>query len=116
MEAIALAPADARFVLHRTTQRLWLDGVPCAVTDRHFRLLEILIQHEDREVHTKDIADYVAPGHAHLDTTRKQLDSLLAAIEKSFKAAKKKPPKDLHELITMPRRGYYVLRAKGFLV
>jgi hypothetical protein len=114
--AIALAPEGARFVLHRATLRVWLDGVACAVTERHFRLLEILIQHEGQELHTKDIADHVARGRAHEDTTRKQIDSLLVAIAKGFKAAKRKPPKDLRELIAMPRLGHYVLRAKGYVV
>jgi hypothetical protein len=116
LDARELAPADARFVLHRATERVWLDGVSCAVTDRHFRLLEILIQHEGQELYTKVIADHVGQGRAHTDTTRKQIDSLLAAIEKSFKAAKRKPPKDLRELIAMTRLGHYVLRAKGFIV
>ncbi len=116
VDAIALAPADARFVLHRATERVWLDGVACAVTARHFRLLEILIQHEGHELYTKDLAEHVAQGHAHEDTTRKQIESLVAAIEKSFKAAKRKPPKDLRALIAMPRLGHYVLRAKGFVV
>ncbi len=86
------------------------------MTERHFRLLEILIEHEGQELHTKDIADHVAQGHAHEDTTRKQIDSLLAAIRKSHKAAKKKVPKDLPDLIAMTRLGHYVLRAKGFVV
>ncbi len=116
VDATVLAPPDARFVLHRATQRVWLDGVACVVTDRHFRLLEILVLQDGRELYTKDIADYVAPGHAHSDTTRKQIDSLVAALEKSFKAAKRRPPKDLRELIEMPRLGHYALRAKGFVV
>ncbi len=116
VDAVAIAPPDARFVLHRATGRAWLDGVACAVTERHFRLLEILIEHEGQELHTKDIADHVAQGHAHEDTTRKQIDSLLAAIRKSHKAAKKKVPKDLPDLIAMTRLGHYVLRAKGFVV
>ena len=116
IEATALAPSDARFVLHRATERVWLDGTLCGVTERHFRLLEILILHEGQELHTKDIADHVARGRAHEDTTRKQIDSLVAAITKSFKASKRKPPKDLRELIAMPRLGHYVLRAKGYVI
>jgi hypothetical protein len=116
VDALELAPPDARFVLHRATGRVWLDGVACAVTELHFRLLEILIEHEGRELYTKDIADYVARGHAHADTTRKQIESLFAAIEKSWKSAKKKPPKDLRALIEMTRLGHYVLRAKGYVV
>ena len=116
VEAVALAPPDARFVLHRATERMWLDGVACTVTERHFRLLEILIEREGSEVYTKDIADHVARGRAHEDTTRKQIESLVAAIEKSFKTAKRKPPKDLRRLITMTRLGHYALRAKGYLV
>ena len=116
VDALALAPLDARFVLHRATGRVWFDGIACAVTERHFRLLEMLIEHEGQELYTKDIADYVARGHAHEDTTRKQIDSLVLAIEKSWRAAKKKPPKDLRALITMTRLGHYVLRAKGFVV
>ena len=116
LDAVALAPSDARFVLHRATERVWLDGVACTVTERHFRLLEILIERDGREVYTKEIADHVARGHAHEDTTRKQIDSLVGAIEKSFKTAKRKPPKDLRALIAMTRLGHYVLRAKGYVV
>ena len=116
LDATIFAPPDARFVLQRATGRVWLDGVACAVTERHFRLLEIFLQHEGHELHTKDIADHVARGRAHEDTTRKQIDSLFAALEKSFKAAKQRTPKDLRALIAMPRLGYYVLRAKGHIV
>ncbi len=116
VEAVALAPPDARFVLHRATERVWLDGVACMVTERHFRLLEILIEREGSEVYTKEIADHVARGRAHEDTTRKQIESLVAAIEKSFNAAKMKPQKDLRALIAMTRLGHYVLRARGYVV
>jgi hypothetical protein len=47
------------------------------------------MEREGSEVYTKDIADHVARGRAHEDTTRKQIESLVAAIEKSFKAARR---------------------------
>ncbi|HEY2514047.1 MAG TPA: hypothetical protein VGI39_24440 [Polyangiaceae bacterium] len=116
VDATVFAPPGARFVLHRASGRVWLDGVACMATERHFRLLEFLIEHDGREAYTKDIAEHVARGRAHEDTTRKQIDSLVVAIEKSFKAAGRKPPKDLRELVAMPRLGHYVLRAKGHIV
>jgi DNA-binding response OmpR family regulator len=110
------APADARVVLHRSTLRVWLDGVACTlVTELQFRLLEILIIHAGQPVHTKDVAAHIARGNFHEDTTRRALEGLVSAIEKSFKAQKRKAPKDVGELIGMPRRGYYVLRVMGFV-
>jgi hypothetical protein len=115
VETTLYAPPGARVVLHRSTLRTWFDGVACtAVTEMQFRLLEILLTHAGQAVHTKDIAEHVAGGNFHEDTTRRAIEGLLNAIAKSFKAEKKKPPKDLASLITMPRRGYYVLNAAGF--
>ena len=65
-------------------------------------------------LHTKDIAEHVAQGHPHDDTTRRALESFFAAVEKSFKA-KKKAPVDLRRLIAMPKHGRYVLAARAFL-
>jgi DNA-binding response OmpR family regulator len=115
VETPLYAPPDARLVLHCATRRVWLDGITCTVSELHFRLLEILVRNQGRAMHTKDIAEYVARGRQHEDTTRRQLESLLVAIEKSFKAAKRKPPKDLVRLIAMPKLGNYVLRVKAFV-
>jgi hypothetical protein len=116
VETTLYAPVDARVVLHRSTLRTWVDGVACtAVTEVQFRTLEILVVHAGQPVHTKDIAEHVTGGNYHADTTRRAIEGLVGAIGKSFKAAKKKPPKDLATLITIPRRGYYVLNAVGFV-
>jgi hypothetical protein len=116
VDATLFAPPDARFVLQRATTRMWLDGVAFPGTELHFRLLEILLEHGGREVHTKDIADHVARGRGHEDTTRRQIESLLGSIEKGFKGAKRKAPRDLREMIAMTRLGYYVIGVKGFIV
>jgi hypothetical protein len=108
------APADARIVLHRATMRAWVDGVKCLLTESLFRLLDFFLQHPGEPSNTKDIAEYVAKGRQHEDTTRKAIDSLGAAVEKSFKASKKKPPADLASFITQPRRGHYVLNVVGY--
>jgi hypothetical protein len=42
-------------------------------------------------------------------------EKLRRAIEKSFKAQKKKPPKVVGEVIETPKRGYYALRVAGFV-
>jgi hypothetical protein len=116
VETTLYAPAGVRVVLHRGTQRAWLDGVACtAVTETQFRALEILVVHAGQPVHTKDIATHVTLGKYHEDTTRRAVEGLVAAIAKSFKSQKKKPPKDLDALITIPRRGHYVLNATGFV-
>jgi hypothetical protein len=115
VETTLYAPPGARVVLHRATTRTWLDGVACtAVTEVQFRALEILVTHAGQAVHTKDIAEHVTRGNFHEDTTRRAIEGLLKAIEKSFKGQKKRPPKDLEALITIPRRGYYVLNVAGF--
>ncbi len=109
------APADARVVLHRATMRAWIDGVKCLLTETLFRLLDFFLQHPGEPSNTKDIAEYVAKGRQHEDTTRKAIDALGAAVEKSFKASKRKPPEDLARFITQPRRGHYVLNVVGFV-
>jgi hypothetical protein len=116
VDATIFAPPDARIVLQRSSLRMWLDGVECRITELHFRLLEILIQHEGRDVHTKDIAEHVSRGRGHEDTTRRQIESLGAAITKSFAAAKRKAPGDARALITKGRHGHYVLSASGYVV
>ena len=116
VETTLYAPAGARVVLHRATMRAWIDGVLCVkFHEIHFRLLEILIAHSGQLVHTKDIAEHVAQGRPTEDTTRRAVESLVAAVEKSFKAQKKKVPKELRRLVTMPRHGYYRLNATGFV-
>jgi hypothetical protein len=116
VETTLYAPPGARVVLHRSTQRAWLDGVACtAVTEMQFKLLEIIVVHAGQPVHTKDVAQHVTGGAFHEDTTRRTLEGLLSAIERSFKGQKKKAPKDLASLISIPRRGYYVLNAPGFV-
>jgi hypothetical protein len=115
VETTLYAPADARVVLHRATGRVWIDGVLCAsLTDTHFKLLEILIT-QAGQVHTKEIAEHISRGHKHDDTTRKAIDTLVAAVTKSFRAQKKKPPKDLGAFITRTRHGSYALNVKGFV-
>jgi hypothetical protein len=110
------ATPGARVVLHRSTQRMWLDGVACTlVTELQFRLLELLVVHAGQPVHTKDIAAHITRGNFHEDTTRRAIEGLLGAIGKSFTAQKKKAPKDLRDLIGMPRRGYYALQVAGFV-
>jgi hypothetical protein len=115
VETTLYAPADARVVLHRATSRVWIDGVLCAsLTEKHFKLLEILIT-ESGQVHTKQIADHIARGRNHDDTTRKAIETLLDAVKKSFKALKRKAPKDLSTFITKPKHASYVLNVKGFV-
>jgi hypothetical protein len=116
VDTTVYAPAGARVVLHRATARAWIDGVLCvAFHENHFRLLEVLVANAPQLVHSKDIAAHVAPGRETADTTRRAVDSLGAAIVKSFKANKSKPPKDARTLVTMPRHGYYRLNAVGFV-
>jgi hypothetical protein len=110
------APEWARVVLHRATERAWIDGVFCAALhEAHFRLLEILITSDSGLAYTKDIAAHITRGNPTADTTRKAIESLVAAIEKSFKAANEKMPKELREIVTMPRHGYYRLNVRGFV-
>jgi len=110
------APEGSRIVVHRATTRVWIDGTRCdALDDDDVRLLEILITHTARLVHTKDIAEHVSRGNPTEDTTRRAIASFLAAVKKSFAAKKAKAPKDLATLITMPRHGLYTLHAKGFV-
>jgi hypothetical protein len=116
VETTLYAPEGTRIVVHRATMRVWIDGVLCEhVTEMHVRLLEVLIEHEGQLVHTKDIAEHVAQGDQHVDTTRRAVESFYAAVEKSFKALKKKPPKDLRALVSMPKHGKYRLEATGFV-
>ncbi len=116
VETTLYAPPDARIVLHRATKRIWIDGVHCAaLTDTHFRLLEILITQSGQPVFTKDIAAHVARGKQHDDTTRKAIESFVAGVEKTFKAMKKKPPKDLHALIAKPSRSHYAIDVRSFI-
>ncbi|HEY2516520.1 MAG TPA: hypothetical protein VGI39_36875, partial [Polyangiaceae bacterium] len=90
VETTLYAPAGARLVLHRATQRVWLDGVACArVTEMQFRLLEILTVHAGQPVHTKEIAVHVTGGNYHEDTTRRVIEGVNGAIQKSFKERKK---------------------------
>jgi hypothetical protein len=110
------APPDARVVLHRATERVWLDGVACTlVTEMQFKLLEILVTHAGEPVHTKAIATFVTGGNYNEDTTRKLVDGVIANIGKSFRAQGKKVPKDLKGMIRMPKHGHYVLGATGFV-
>jgi hypothetical protein len=109
------APAGARIVLHRATSRVWIDGVKCALTETHFRLFEFFLTNPREPSNTKDIADYVAKGRPHDDTTRKAIDSLPAAVDKAFKAGGATPPADLATFVTQPRRGYYMLNVPGFV-
>ncbi len=110
------APKHARVVVHRQSVRAWLDGVHCAALgETHVRLFDFLITNAGQAMNTKDIADYVAKGKGHEDTTRKAIDSLPGAIAKSFKAQGKAPPADVDALITQPRRGHYLLNVVGFV-
>jgi hypothetical protein len=96
--------------------RVWIDGVLCAaITEIHFLLLEILAMHAGQTVHTKDIAEHIAKGHQHADTTRRAIETLPRAIEKSFRAMKKKAPKDLGSFIAKPRLGHYALTVPAFI-
>jgi hypothetical protein len=109
------APAGARLVLHRATKRVWLDGVACTkVTEMSFKLLDFLVAQNGNPAHTRDIAMHLRGAHWHDDTTRKAIEALLSAIEASFKAQKKKPPKDLRALLTKPKHGEYVLSVPAF--
>jgi hypothetical protein len=110
------APEGARIVVHFETVRIWVDGVLCAAaTETHARLLQILIEHAGQPVHTKDIAEHVAQGNQHSDTTRKAVESFFTAVEKSHRALKKKPPKGLREMIAQPKLGVYALKVPGFV-
>jgi hypothetical protein len=116
VDATVYAPPDARVVLHRATTRLWIDGVLCgALTELHFRLLDFLITHAGKPMHTKELAEYIAQGRPHEDTTRKTIESFLVAMTKNFKHAKKPVPKDLRSFITKPRLAHYTLRVPGFV-
>jgi hypothetical protein len=116
VETPLYAPEGARIVVHRATARIWIDGVLCeALDEADVRLLDVLLTHGTRLVASKDIAAYVAQGNETADTTRRAINSFLLAVKKSFAAKKTKPPKDLAELITMPRHGVYTLNAKGFV-
>jgi hypothetical protein len=109
------APEGARIVLHRATQRVWIDGVPCAkVTEMSFKLLAFLVAQGTASVHTRDIALHLRGGHWHDDTTRKAIDALYGAIEASFKALKKEPPRDLRALLAKPKHGQYALTVLAF--
>ena len=114
VDTIVYAPQTARVVLHKATQRAWIDGVLCdKLSEYHFRLLEILAERTGQLVHTKEIADHVSQGNMREDTTRKAMDGFFAAVERSFKAAKKKPPRDLAKMIEMPKHGSYRLGVEG---
>lgn len=116
VETIVYAPGDARVVLDRATTCIWIDGVLCAaLAELHFRLLEVLMTRGTPHVHTKDVADFVAKGRAHEDTTRRAIETFVPAVRKAFKAAKPRAPKDLAAFITMPKHGYYALTVKGFV-
>ncbi len=110
------APPDARFVLHRATMRVWLDGILCvALTEAHFRLLEILIEYAGQPVYTKDIAERIAKKNRTDNTTSNAVMSLDKALEKSFREVKKKLPKGLATLIATPKYGWYQLTVNGFV-
>jgi hypothetical protein len=116
VETTLYAPADARVVLHRATMRVWIDGVFCAaLTEAHFRLLEALIARGGAPVHTKDVAAHIGRGSETLDTTRRTIDSFIAAVGKSFKLQNRQPPRDAKKLITMPKHAHYTLNAKAFM-
>jgi hypothetical protein len=109
------APPDARIVLHRATQRVWVDGVLCAkVTETSFKVLEVLVDANGNPVHTHDIAEHLRGKRWHDDTTRKAVEALIQAIETSFKEQKKQAPKDLRKMIRKPRHGQWVLTVVGF--
>jgi hypothetical protein len=110
------APDDARVVVHVASLRIWIDGVACAgATEAHVRLLQVLFAHAGQPVHTKDVAEHVAQGKQHTDTTRKTVESFYVAVEKSHKALTKKPPKDLRTFIAQPKLGVYALKVPAFL-
>ncbi len=116
VETTLYAPADARVVLHRATMRVWIDRVLCAaLTEAHFRLLDGLIARAGAPMHTKDVAAHVGRGSETLDTTRRTIESFIAAVTKSFRLQNKQPPRDLKKLITMPKHAHYTLNAKGFV-
>ena len=110
------APAQARVVLHRATKRVWIDRVLCTkITEAHFLLLEILVMNAGQAVDTKDIAQHIAKGNQHADTTRRAVESLPVAIERSFAAVGKAVPGDLKGFIGRPKLGRYVLGVAGFV-
>lgn len=116
VETTLYAPEGARIVLHRATQRVWVDGVSCfALNEIHFRLLEILIERAGQLVHSKDVAEHIARGDQTEDTTRRAFASFAPALKKSFRASKKRLPADYASLITQPRHGQYRLNARGFV-
>jgi hypothetical protein len=78
-------------------------------------LLEILVMNAGQAVDTKDIAQHIAKGHQHADTTRRAVESLPVAIEKSFAAVGKAVPGDLKGFIGRPKLGRYVLGVTGFI-
>jgi hypothetical protein len=115
VDTIVYAPADARVVVDRARGFVWVDGVLCeAVKETHVRLLDVLIT-RGPQLYTKEIADYVAQGHAHADTTRRAIETFVSAVKRSFKAQKRTPPRDLAGFITMRKHGYYALGVKGFV-
>ena len=111
------APVDARIVVHRATTRGWIDGTLCdQLSENHLRLLELLARHPEELVHTKDLAKHIAQGNGNADTTRKTIEGMIDAVRRSFTAQKTKPPKDLAELIEMPKHGCYRLSVIAFVV
>jgi hypothetical protein len=116
VETPLYAPAGTRVVVHVASLRIWVDGVACAgATEAHVRLLQILFEHAGQPVHTKDVAEHVAQGSQHTDTTRKAVESFYVAVEKSHKALKRKPPRDLRSFIAQPKLGMYALKVPAFV-
>ncbi len=116
VDTLLYAPADARVVIHRATTRGWIDGTLCdQLSESHLRLFELLALHPGQRVHTKDLAEHITQGSGNADTTYKTIKSLWEAVRRSFKAQKKKPPKDLEKFIEMPKHGCYRLSVIAFV-
>jgi len=116
VETTVYAPPDARVVFHRATTRLWIDGVHCArVKEKQLRLMELMIDRVGHVMHTKDIAEHIAQGGQHVDTTRHAFTALEEEIIESFVGLKKKPPADLESFVLKPQLGRYTLGVKAFV-
>ncbi len=48
------------------------------------------------------------------DTTRRPVESFIAAVTKSFRLQSKQPPRDSKKRITMPRHAHDTLDARAF--
>jgi hypothetical protein len=107
VDAVLLAPKEARLVLDEASLAVWLDGVAMVkARESHARYLIALAK--KGPLSAKEVVTALGMKNAQDTMARDLARRTPQAIEASFTAQKKKAPKDARDVVVNDGRGYRI--------